>query len=277
MNEYHMFNDYESFYHKVENSPAFSKYCETVYGADFSQDGFADLKQIMDLLTSLRLTSGSKILDIGCGNGKFCEYVHVRTEADVFGFDYSPTAITSAKKRLAEQAEHFEVATIDGQDYPEMSFDAIVSIDTLYFTDDLETLVGKIIHWLKPGGVFAAYYMDDNRGQDETQLAQVLRTYKMKYKAVDYSESHFYLMRRKHDTVLAMRDALERDGLVEHIKRMLVESFDENVTIESIKNKHCGLRYLYTVCKPEKLINVRNSLYVEPEQEKTEGSRNEPI
>lgn len=260
MSENQMFDDYESFYHKVESSPAFSRYCEVVYGIDFSQDGFADLQQINDLLASLRLTSTSKILDIGCGNGKFCEYVREHTGADIFGFDYSPSAITSAKKRLPEQAGHFEVATIDGKEYPDNSFDAIVSIDTLYFTDDLEALIGRIVRWLRPAGVFAAYYMDDNRGQDETQLAQVLRAYQITYEVVDYSENHFHLMRRKHDTVLAMQDALERDGLVEHTRRMIRESFDENVTIESIKNKHCGLRYLYTIRKPDNQVEGAGTL-----------------
>lgn len=256
MSDLHMFDDYESFYHIVENSPAFTKYCEAVYGIDFSQDGFADLEQITDLLASLRLISGSKFLDIGCGNGKFCEYVRVHTGADVFGFDYSPSAIASAKKRLVEQAGHFEVATIDGQDYLDSSFDAISSVDTLYFTDNLESLIGRIVRWLKPGGIFAAYYMDDNRGYDETQLAQALIANKITYEAVDYSVNHFYLMRRKHDTALAMQAALERDGLAEHTRRMILESFDENVTIDSIKDKHCGLRYLYIARKPSDYNNM---------------------
>ena len=44
MSEHHMFDDYGSFYHEVENIRVFSKYCEVVYGIDFSQEGFADLK-----------------------------------------------------------------------------------------------------------------------------------------------------------------------------------------------------------------------------------------
>jgi len=245
-----MFDIYESFYAKIESSLIFSKYCEAVYGIDFSQDGFADFEQIKDLLARLNLKPNSKMLDIGCGNGKFCEYVNIQTGAKVYGFDYSPVAIKSAKKRLAGQSEHFMVAAIDSQDYPEMSFDAIVSIDTLYFTDDLETIIKRIMRWLKPCGIFAAYYMDDTRGHDETQLAQILRTNGLTCEVFDYSEAHYRLMRRKHDTALAMRNELERDGLVEHTKRMLQESYDESVTIESLQDKQCGLRYLYTVRKP---------------------------
>jgi len=247
MSELHMFDIYESFYAKIENSLIFAKYCEAVYGIDFSQDGFADFEQIKDLLARLSLKSNSKMLDIGCGNGKFCEYVHIQTGAKVYGFDYSPVAIKSAKKRLAGQSENFIVAAIDSQDYPEMSFDAIVSIDTLYFTDDLETIIKRIMRWLKPYGIFAAYYMEDTRGQDETQLAQILRTNGLICEVNDYSEAHYRLMRRKHDTALAMRNELERDGLVEHTKRMLQESYDKSVTIESLQDKH---RYLYTVRKP---------------------------
>ena len=57
-------------------------------------------------------------------------------------------------------------------------------------------------------------------------------------------------MRRKHDTALAMRDELERDGLADHVRRMLRESFDESVTMDSARSERCRFRYLYTVHKP---------------------------
>lgn len=131
------------------------------------------------------------------------------------------------------------------------SFDAIISIDTLYFTNDLEALIGRVLDWLKPGGVLAAYYMEDNRGPDETQLAKALRANGLSYEAVDYSEPLFRIMRLKHDTALAMKDELEHGGLAEHTRRMLTESFDETVTLESFNNKRCGRRYLYKAVKPE--------------------------
>ncbi|MCL2034339.1 MAG: class I SAM-dependent methyltransferase [Oscillospiraceae bacterium] len=258
MNDYHMYDDYENFYHKIENSHAFTQYCEAVYGIDFSQDGFADLEQITHLLAALNLSSKAKMLEIGCGNGKFCAYIREQTGTEVYGFDYSPSAITSAKKRLEGQAKHFEVAIIDHKDYPDDLFDAIVSVDTLYFTDNLYALIKRIKRWLKPKGIFAAYYMDDNREPDETQLAEALRKNELSYEVVDYSEHHYRLMRRKHDTVLAMRSVLENDGLAEHIQRMLRESFDETVTLDSFRNKHCGRRYLYVVHKKTKTEESEN-------------------
>lgn len=251
MSDLHMFHDYEHFYDKVENSQIFSRYCEAVYGVDFSQDGFADLKQITELLSIFPLTVDSKLLDIGCGNGKLCKYIHERTGADVYGFDYSPAAITSAKRQLKKQAENFEVAAIDSQEYPDMIFDVIISIDTLYFTDDLHALIRKITRWLKPGGIFAAFYMDDNQGQNKTELAQALQDNKLNYEVADYSACHFRLMRRKHDTVLDMWHELDRDGLGEHAQRMLRESFDENVTIDNVQKEPCCFRYLYWYVNPD--------------------------
>jgi len=55
MNELHMFDDYEKFYHRVENSQIFTQYCEVVYGIDFSQDGFADLEQIKNTMIWLSM------------------------------------------------------------------------------------------------------------------------------------------------------------------------------------------------------------------------------
>lgn len=98
MSELHMYDIYEEFYRKIEGNSSFSKFCTAVFGIDLSQDGFADLEQVDALLETLGLKPGSKMLDIGCGNGKLCEYARAQAGAEVFGFDYSPSAIESAKK-----------------------------------------------------------------------------------------------------------------------------------------------------------------------------------
>jgi hypothetical protein len=41
----HMYKTYSEFYKTTENSLAFSQYCERVFGADFTHDGFSDLNQ----------------------------------------------------------------------------------------------------------------------------------------------------------------------------------------------------------------------------------------
>jgi len=244
-----MYEVYESFYKTVEKSAEFSKFCSTVYGIDLSQDGFSDIEQIEFLLEKLSLSPESRFLDIGCGNGKLLAYVYSKTGADVYGFDYSPTAVESAKNRLPDLKENFNVGDIDEISYEEQFFDAIVSVDTLYFTDDLNGFVNRIMSWLKPGGVFAAFYMDEGKTPCKTQLASILDKNGTKYEVFDFCDSHYYIMRKKHDTALLMREALERDGLKEHTERMLRESFDCSITKEGAGDEYCGCRFLYVVRK----------------------------
>ena len=50
-----MFDWYENFYHAVEKSVAYSEFCKTVFGIDFSQHGFSDIIQIQELLKIIQL------------------------------------------------------------------------------------------------------------------------------------------------------------------------------------------------------------------------------
>ena len=45
----------------------------------------------------------SRVLDVGCGNGKIAEYISDLTQASVTGIDYVPEAISHAQERTAEK------------------------------------------------------------------------------------------------------------------------------------------------------------------------------
>ncbi|MBS6194634.1 MAG: methyltransferase domain-containing protein [Clostridiales bacterium] len=169
------YNEYEKFYDMAKKSYTFQLYCKEAFGEDFSQDGFSNMKQINRILEYVPAVSDSRILDIGCGNGKMLKYLQDKTNSFIYGFDYSENAIETAKTNC-EKAE-FKVYTMEEAVYSENTFDLITSMDTMYFTKDMTQFVSKIFKWLKGDGVFFVGYqegdiMEKTENGDTTILAQ---------------------------------------------------------------------------------------------------------
>ncbi|MBE9556977.1 MAG: class I SAM-dependent methyltransferase [Proteobacteria bacterium] len=89
---------------------------------------------IGDLLARLDLQAGDRVLDIGCGGGVISQYISDQTGANVTGLDYAASAIALATERTAAKGSRltFVEGDISALDYPAHSFDAVVSLDTLY-------------------------------------------------------------------------------------------------------------------------------------------------
>lgn len=255
----HLYNEYQDFYKMSKKNDIFSRYCHKVFGIDFSQDGFSDITQMNDLISKSRINSSSVVLDIGCGNGGMCEYVHEKTGATVFGFDYSQTAIENAKGRNGTKSNSlfFEVGIIGEKQYAPESFDVILSVDTMYFATDLTAFVKQIFGWLKPQGLFATFYSEfrftdetpiEKLEKDNTELAQTLKQLNLSYEAIDYIANHFEHMKHKRATALEMKDEFLQNGLEQYFKNAISQSVDMNMTYDEFIN--FSSRYMYIAKKP---------------------------
>ena len=120
------YDAYEEFYKMASTSETFRNFCIDAYGADFSQDGFSDVKQI-DMIVPFIMNSDAHVLDIGCGNGKMIKYLGDKTGAHIHGFDYSDNAIMHAKTN--NDSGDFRVGVIGKIEYSKESFDVIVAMD----------------------------------------------------------------------------------------------------------------------------------------------------
>ena len=95
------------------------------------------------------------------------EYIADRTGAHVTGIDFIERAIHDAQVRTAAKRERLEFRVMDMSrlDFPPVSFDVVIAIDTLYFTDIYETL-RPVIPMLRPGGRLVAFF-DQSCGPDK--------------------------------------------------------------------------------------------------------------
>lgn len=111
-----------------------------------------------DVMSNMRLSEQSKVLDVGYGNGYLIKMLYKRYHPDIYGIDISEDMRLSAEKRNRRAVEsgkvHLTVGDCCRLEYGDDFFDAVTSVNTIYFWDDTLKGLREILRTLKPGGVF---------------------------------------------------------------------------------------------------------------------------
>ena len=136
---------------RAERSEAFRRYSERVYGYPLVQFGTADMGQLEFMFAKLALRPGERVLDAGCGIGATTEFLSDNTLAHFTGVDNVEPVIAQARERKRDRLE-FVTGDLNELRFPADSFDAVISIDSLYFVKDLKTTVGRLRGLLREGG-----------------------------------------------------------------------------------------------------------------------------
>lgn len=220
---------YERFYQVVNQSPVHACFCARAFGRNLCQHGFADMAQLDALLAAIQPTPGQHLLDLGCGNGMIAEYMSDVSGAHVTGLDYIPEAIRQAQKRTAHKAENlsFVVGDINALTLPPHTFDAVLSIDTIYFSDDYRATVSQLAQALRPGGSLAFFYAHgwipgvppDTFDQatlapEQTPLAQALRANGLRYSVQDFTGEEYRLAQLRIAILTELEAAFANEALL---------------------------------------------------------------
>lgn len=97
----------------------------------------------------------SKVLEIGCAEGKSLKYLLEKGASEVWGIDISSEQINKAKKLLPEFANNFLVSPMEElANIPEDYFDYVISIFSIGYCSDLEKTIKNIVKYLKKDGYF---------------------------------------------------------------------------------------------------------------------------
>ena len=106
---------------------------------------------------------GSKILDLGCGEGRHCFGAYMYVDSEVFGFDMSYEDVSKAKINFKDFDESSNkkscsFGVTDGRKLPfdDNSFDYVICSEVLEHIIDYELVIDEISRVLKSGGTFAA-------------------------------------------------------------------------------------------------------------------------
>lgn len=213
---------YQVFYTAAHASQAHSELCKRVFGVDLCQDGQTDMPALIHLLDLLKLQPRDRVLDLGCGAGVIAEYISDETGADVLGLDYSKSAVDAATERTVAKRDrlNFQTSNFNDLDFPGECFDAIVSLDTLYWASDLATVTARLISMLKPGGrmgVFMNHHIDPSDPAEQlalecSDLAIALNGLGQPFESFDYTDAIGEFWRRNCAVAEELRPKYEREG-----------------------------------------------------------------
>ena len=254
---------YQEFYRQVPHSAAHAEFCERVFGRDLAQHGFTDVAQLDRLIAELALQPGDRALDVGCGTGLIAEYLADRTGAHVTGIDYVPLAIDVANQRVGARRAttqtdrlEFLVGDINALDLPAGRFDAIVSIDSIYFSDDYARTIGQLRRALRPGGRMGIYFGHGRAGwvgpdpfdpatlePDRTPLADALVANGLRYAVTDVTAEDYRLACSR----LEILPTLHARFLAESIGFVYENRIAESAGIRESVQEGMHRRYLYRV------------------------------
>ncbi len=254
---YLFYNEYEAFYQMAKTSRAFRCFCQDAFGMDFSQDGFSDIHQINKIFDYIPKNKEiCHILDIGCGNGKMLGYIQQKIPAFIYGFDYSRQAISTAKELFPHNSD-FRNAVIGAIDYLPEKFDVIISMDTMYFAEDMNMFVKQINSWLKADGVFVVGYQEGDvvpKTQDSssTKLAEALRVNHMPYSVEDITKESYEVLKRKYNCAMLHKDDFVKENNTQWFEMLIGQTEYANTNFDEFKANMA--RYIYAAKKADLTI-----------------------
>lgn len=118
-----------------------------------------------------------RVLDAGCGGGRYTAAWRVLGAAQAIGIDISPLNIATARQRIA-QSTISEVAFVEGTvlklPFDDDSFDIVFSNGVLHHTLDWRAGVAECVRVLKPGGL-GWLYLIENPGGLFWDVIEILR------------------------------------------------------------------------------------------------------
>ncbi|MFC1406069.1 MULTISPECIES: trans-aconitate 2-methyltransferase [Streptacidiphilus] len=111
-----------------------------------------------ELVSRVRVPSGARILDLGCGSGVLAEIMLERfPDSQVTLLDLSSNMIAAAERRLERFGSRASFVEGRFEDMPEGPFDAVVSTLALHHLgtdEEKRTQYARILGSLTPGGSF---------------------------------------------------------------------------------------------------------------------------
>ncbi len=108
---------------------------------------------------SLTLNKDSHVLEIGYGNGHLIKLLYQKFACKISGIDISEdikkVASRRNKKGVAQNNIQLEIGDCCHLHFDDECFDAIVTMNTIYFWRDTKKGLNEIFRTLKTGGVFS--------------------------------------------------------------------------------------------------------------------------
>lgn len=140
-----------------------AKQVETALSFGFEWHRFPEMyaeweKQFLDYMQPhpAEFFRGKRILDAGCGNGRFAYYA-TKYGAEVWAIDLGPAVEVARRNTESLGNTHVVQADLHNPPFALESFDFIYSIGVLHHLPDPEQSFQNLLRFLKPGGEVQIY------------------------------------------------------------------------------------------------------------------------
>ncbi len=150
----------------------FDKSCDRYRIFEEKHNFFADLT--LNLAKTCNLKKGSRVLDIGCGNGASTEVLSRELECRVVGLDLSPAMIADGRRRIKDPRIRLEVGdavnpqAILGEN--ELNFDAALYNASIFIIPDADKSLKAVAQCLKPGAAIGFSFYPQILAEDGSDL-----------------------------------------------------------------------------------------------------------
>jgi SAM-dependent methyltransferase len=215
-----------------------------------------DMAQLAALIAALGLGARSRVLELGCGNGRIAEYISDVTGAQVYGVDSSTVGIRQANERTAAKRDRLAFCAGDMAQVPlpAVAFDALVAIDSFYFGADLDGLFARLAAAVRSGGQMAVAWSSwaaastgrASLAPDGNRFGQALQRCGLSFRTLDYTSQEAAHWRRKLGVLRRMEADFASEGNLFLYRKRLIEAESHQEYVEA------GMvsRYLYLVRLP---------------------------
>lgn len=137
----------------------YSEIRRETYGEDYGQTSWVSTAESHEIPELLQLSSGSSVLEIGCGSGGYAVGLAKRIGCRIVGFEINASGVKTATA-LAEHEKVSDIVEFEQHDasrtlpYEDNSFDAVYSTDVLCHVPHRKQVLSNTKKLLKPGGRF---------------------------------------------------------------------------------------------------------------------------
>ncbi len=182
------------------------------------------------------------MLDVGCGSGSVLELILKKYGCTGIGIDMLDSSVVNCCDKMSYLCADIDKIT-DYSPAPSM----ILSVDSLYFSRDLNSLVQMLTNICKRFCFFYSQYLFNDTGDKtalhsgHTALAQALCKAEIPFRAIDFSENEYNLYVNMQRALEKHKHAFAAENNADLYERKLREV---NMGLELFDNGLAS-RYLY--------------------------------
>ena len=240
-------NEFSEKIERLTRSSAYLDYCEEVYGYRVYLFNMMDKQQIDFVLGSVPISVKDTILDLGCGPGSILNLLVNKYGCRGIGIDQLDGDILD---RTGKAFKYIKGDIDRISDYG-LKPTVTLSIDSLYFSKDLDKLVGQLksIENNKMYLFFSQYIFDEaveNKSildSNKTKIADTLNKNNIIFNTIDFSKNECLLYENSIRVLQKYKKKFEEEGNLDLYEQKL----KEDMTGMKLYDKNLASRYLYII------------------------------